>query len=128
MKEAHAEPFLHPRHRLADRRRRHAQLPRRNSEASGCGRLNEGIQRSQTVHPRTSISDNQVRYVWNYGPFFKASGEFICRATRKEVPDECSAARKDNEREPGRRVGCWWSAPGSPASTSSTACAGSVTT
>src|SRR5438132_11288706 len=43
--------------------------------------------------PRLSIreppfSDIQVRYVWNYGPFFKPLGEFICQATRKEVPDE----------------------------------------
>src|ERR1700730_9660144 len=56
MKEPHAEPFLHPRHRLADRRRRHAELPSRNRETSGVRRLNEGIQRSQTVHPRTSTS------------------------------------------------------------------------
>jgi hypothetical protein len=52
-------------------------LPSRNREISGFRGLNEGIQRSQTVHPRTSIADNQVRYVWNYGPFFKPSGEFI---------------------------------------------------
>jgi hypothetical protein len=55
MKKAHAEPFLHPRHRLADRRRRHAKLPSRNRETSGFRRLNEGIQRSQTVHPRTPL-------------------------------------------------------------------------
>src|SRR5271169_6518915 len=78
MEEAHAQPFLHPRHRLADRRRRHAKLPSRNREISGFRGLNEGIQGSQTVHPRTSIADNRVRYVWNYGPFFKPSGEFIC--------------------------------------------------
>src|ERR1700694_656727 len=81
MKEAHAEPFLYPRHRLADRRRRHAKLPSRNRETSGVRRLNEGIQRSQAVQPRTSTSDNQVRYVWNYGPFFKPSGEFISSST-----------------------------------------------
>src|ERR1700732_4245645 len=104
MKEAHAEPFLHPRHRLADRRRRHAKLSSRDRETSGFRRLNEGIQRSQTVHPRTSTADNQVRCVWNYGPFFKPLGEFICQATRKEVPDECNAARKDDERESDRRV------------------------
>jgi hypothetical protein len=52
-------------------------LPSRNREPSGFRRLNEGIQRSQTVHPRTSVADNQVRYVWNCGPFFKPSGEFI---------------------------------------------------
>jgi hypothetical protein len=45
MEEAHAEPFLHPRHCLADRRRRHAQLPSCDREASGFRRLNEGIQR-----------------------------------------------------------------------------------
>src|SRR5580692_8932189 len=78
MEEAHAEPFLHPRHRLADRRRRHAKLPSPNREISSFRGLNEGIQRSQTVHPRTSIADNQVRYVRNYGPFFKPSGESIC--------------------------------------------------
>jgi hypothetical protein len=55
--------------------------------------MNEGTQRSQTVHPRTSTSDNQVRCVWNYGPVFKPSGEFICQTTREEVPDECNAAR-----------------------------------
>jgi hypothetical protein len=44
MEEAHAEPFLHPRHRLADRRGRHAKLPSRNRETSGFRRLNEGIQ------------------------------------------------------------------------------------
>src|SRR6267378_5987145 len=81
MKKAHAEPLLYPRHRLADRRRRHAKLPSRNREISGFRGLNEGIQRSQTVHPRTSIADNQVRYVWNYGPFFKPSGEFISSST-----------------------------------------------
>ena len=81
MKEAHAEPFLHPRHRLADRRRRNAKLASRNGETSGFRGLNEGIQRSQTVHPRTSIADNQVRYVWNYGPFFKPSGELILGPT-----------------------------------------------
>jgi hypothetical protein len=43
MKKAHAEPLLHPRHRLADRRRRHAELPPCNREASGFRRLNEGI-------------------------------------------------------------------------------------
>src|SRR5258708_141402 len=58
MKEAHAEAFLHPRHRLADRRRRNAELPPCKRETSGLRRLNEGIQRSQTVHARTSISDN----------------------------------------------------------------------
>src|SRR5271170_3150702 len=77
MEEAHAQPFLHPRHRLADRRRRHAKLPSRNREISGFRGLNEGIQRSQTVHPRASIADIKVGYVWNYGPFFKPSGEFI---------------------------------------------------
>src|SRR5271169_5740404 len=77
MKEAHAKPFLHPRHRLADRRRRHAELASRNGEISGFRGLKEGIQRSQTVHPRTSIADNQVRYGWNYGPFFRPSGELI---------------------------------------------------
>src|ERR1700730_13567583 len=82
MKEAHAEPFLHPRHRLADRRRRHSKLPSRNRETSGFRRLNEGIQRSETVHPRTSTADTQVRYVWNYGPFFKPSGELISSSTR----------------------------------------------
>jgi hypothetical protein len=46
MKEAHAEPFLHQRRRLADRRRRRAKLPSRNRETSGFRRLNEGIQRS----------------------------------------------------------------------------------
>jgi hypothetical protein len=46
MKKAHAEPFLHPGHRLADRRRRNAKLPSRDREASGFRRLNEGIQRS----------------------------------------------------------------------------------
>jgi hypothetical protein len=51
MKKAHAEPFLHPRHGLADRRRGHAELPSRNRETSSFRRLNEGIQRSQTVHP-----------------------------------------------------------------------------
>src|ERR1700741_2230715 len=102
MKKAHAEPFLHPRHRLADRRRRHAKLASRDREISGFCGLNEGIQRSQTVHPRTSIADNQVRYVWNYGPFFKPSREFICQTTREEVPDGCNAARKDDERESGR--------------------------
>jgi hypothetical protein len=81
MKEAHAEPFLHPRHRLADRRRRHAKLPSCNRKTSGFRRLNEGIQRSQTVHSRSSISDARVRYVWNYGPFFKPSGEFISSST-----------------------------------------------
>src|SRR6266851_917905 len=104
MKEAHAEPLLYPRHRLADRRRRHAKLPSRNRETSGFRGLNEGIQRSQTVHPRTSTSDNQVRYVWIYGPFFKPLGEFICQPPRKEVTDECNAARKDGEWESGRRV------------------------
>jgi hypothetical protein len=104
MEEADAEPFLHPRHRLVDRRRRHAELPSRNRETSGFRRLNEGTQRSQTVHPRTSTSDNQVQCVWNYRPFFKPSGEFICQATRKEVPDECNAAREDGERESGRGV------------------------
>src|SRR5260370_30730099 len=59
---------------------------------------------SVRVDPRTSISDNQVRYVWNFSPFFKPSGKFICRATRKEVPDECNAARKDDERECDRGV------------------------
>src|SRR6202011_3987236 len=49
MKEAHAEPFLHPRHRLADRRRRHAKLPSSNRETSGSRRLNKGIQRSQRI-------------------------------------------------------------------------------
>jgi hypothetical protein len=58
MKEAHAEPFLHPRHGLADRRGRHAKLPPRNCETSGFCRPNEGIQRSQTVHPQSSIADN----------------------------------------------------------------------
>src|ERR1700732_1339700 len=81
MKEAHAEPFLHPRHRLADRRRRHAKLPSRDRETSRFCGLNEGIQRSETVHPRTSTSDKRVRYVWNYGPFFKPSGEFISSST-----------------------------------------------
>src|SRR5437868_14255642 len=104
MEEAHAEPFLHPRHRLTDRRGRHAKLPSRERETSGFGRLNEGVQRSQTVHQLTSTSDNQVRYVWNYGPFFEPPGEFICRATRKEVPEECNAAREDGERESVRRV------------------------
>jgi hypothetical protein len=52
-------------------------LASRDRETSGLRRLNEGIQRSETVHPRSSITDNQVRYVWNYGPFFKPSGEFI---------------------------------------------------
>src|SRR5271166_1985375 len=77
MEEAHAEPFLHPRHRLADRRRRHAKLPSRNCEISGFRSLNEGIERSQTVHRQSSISDIQVRYVWNYGPLLKASTKFI---------------------------------------------------
>src|SRR3981189_121083 len=75
MKEAHAEPLLHPRHRLADRRRRHSKLPSRNRETSRFCGLNEGIQRSETVHPRTSISDTRVRYVWNHGPLFKHLGE-----------------------------------------------------
>src|ERR1700737_5462510 len=81
MKKAHAEPSLHPPHRLADRRGRPAELPSRNRETSGFRRLNKGIQRSQTVHPRASISDIEVRYVWNYGPFFKPSGEFISSPT-----------------------------------------------
>jgi uncharacterized protein GlcG (DUF336 family) len=38
--------------------------------------LNESVQRSQSIHPRTSTADNQVRYVWNHGPFFKPSTEF----------------------------------------------------
>jgi hypothetical protein len=54
-----------------------AKLPARNRETSRFRRLNEGIQRSQTVHPQSSISDNQVRYVWNCGPFSKPSGRFI---------------------------------------------------
>jgi hypothetical protein len=48
-KDAHAKSFLYPRHRLADRQGRHAKLPSRNRETSGFRRLNEGIQRSQTV-------------------------------------------------------------------------------
>jgi hypothetical protein len=32
-------------------------LPSRYRKASGFRRPNEGVQRSQTVHPRTSISD-----------------------------------------------------------------------
>src|SRR6266567_7456924 len=99
MKEAHAQPFLHSRHRLADRRRRHAKLPSRDRETAGFRRLNKGIQRSQTVHPRTLISDTQIRYVWNFGPLFEPLGEFICQATRKEVPDERNAARKDDGRK-----------------------------
>src|SRR3984957_20674168 len=71
MKKAHAEPLLHPGHRLADRRRRNAKLSSRDREASRFRRLNEGIQRSQTVHPRIPISDNSVRYVRNYGPLFQ---------------------------------------------------------
>src|SRR5713226_3286397 len=81
MKEPHAEPFLHPRDSLADRRRRHAKLSSRAREASGFRRLNKGIQRSLTAHPRTSTSDNQVRCVWDYGPFFKPAGEFISSST-----------------------------------------------
>jgi hypothetical protein len=76
MKETHAEPLLHPGHRLADRRRRHPKLPARNRETSRFRGLNEGVQRSQSIHPRTSTADNQVRYVWNHGPFFKPSTEF----------------------------------------------------
>jgi hypothetical protein len=29
------------------------------------------------LHPRSSISDIRVQYVWNYGAFFKPLGEFI---------------------------------------------------
>jgi NAD(P)-binding Rossmann-like domain len=39
--------------------------------------LSGGPVRRQPVHRRTSIADNQVRYVWNYGPIFKPSREFI---------------------------------------------------
>src|SRR5437870_607664 len=74
MKEAHAEPLLHPRHCLADCRRRDPKLPSRDRKASGFRRPDEGVERSQTVHPRTSISDIGVRYVWNYGPIFKSLG------------------------------------------------------
>src|SRR5271155_5083462 len=77
MKEAHAQPFLHPRHRLPDRRGRHAKLSSGNRETTGLRGLNEGIQRSETVHPRGSIADIQVRYVWSFGPFFKPWGEII---------------------------------------------------
>src|SRR6201988_1969865 len=81
MKEAHAEPFLHPRHCLADRRRRHAKLPSCDGEASGFRRPDEGIERSQTVHSRSSTSDTSVRYVGNYGAIFKPRGALILGPT-----------------------------------------------
>src|SRR5277367_3395750 len=59
MKKAHAEPFLHPRHRLADRRRRHAELASGDRKTSSFRRLNEGIQRSQTVHRPTLFRISQ---------------------------------------------------------------------
>ena len=40
-------------------------------EAPGFRRLNKGIERSQTVHPPSSITDKHIRYVWHCGPFFK---------------------------------------------------------
>jgi hypothetical protein len=82
VKKAHAEPFLHPGYRLADRRRRNTKLPSRDREASGFRRLNKGIQRSQAVHPRVSISDNQVRYVRNYGQLFQDFRELISTPRR----------------------------------------------
>jgi len=47
---------LHPRHRLADRRRRHAKLPSREREASGFRRLNKAFS-----DPRLSIREPPQR-------------------------------------------------------------------
>src|SRR5258705_10369883 len=95
MEQAHAEPLFHPRHCLADRRRRHAKLPSRDREASGFRRPDKGIERSQTVHPRTSISDIQVRYIWNHGRIFKPPEAPILGPTpRPNLPPETAGYAK----------------------------------
>src|SRR6476620_2041909 len=100
MKQAHAEPLLHPRHSLADRRRRHAKLPSRDREASGFRRPDEGIERSETVHRRNSISDTGVRYVWIYGPIFKPSVALIFVPTPR--PPLPLTDRMETDRRPWR--------------------------
>jgi hypothetical protein len=55
-------------------------------KSSGFRRLNEGIQRSQTVHPRTSTADNRVRYVWNYGPIFETAGRVHLSSNQEGSP------------------------------------------
>jgi hypothetical protein len=60
------------------------------------------MQPVKTTHAagEATADDSQVRYVWELWPNVRTFGRVHLSSNSKEVPDECDAARSEQESDP----------------------------